>query len=222
MKVHVDATAWTPPAALEERVAELWAAGAGERFDGTLLAVRAQGPDSLVVRPVRYRYFFAQRRDPSLRAAFGLRALAVSGLVETDEGVVWARRGHDVDAHPGCWELVPSGSVEAAPLLRGELDLLPQLLRELDEEVNVPADAVSAARPLGSFSEAQEDVLDVVFVVHLRTSPAELRRRWSERRSREYVELAVVAPSSIAAWCAANGDALVPLSLDVLRAAGRL
>jgi hypothetical protein len=208
------------PSPLRHRVDELWESERRRRpelVDGTIVSVSDIDGDRVLTCACPYRLFVARERDEELRAALGVRALGVSGvlLVGADgsaPAVVLGRRASGVTEYAGAWELVPSGGVD--PRLAGAngiVDVAAALLDELEEEAGVPSEAVVETVPLGLVHDLGQDGYDVCFALRIRDAPTGLRS--------EYVETALVSAREAGAWLAETGCAVVPTSLVILELA---
>jgi hypothetical protein len=227
-QLRLDALEPVPlPSELEARVAGVWSAEVRDRpglFNGRMLT--ALGYDDGLVRAgfTEYRRFVAQRRDRALRAALGVQPIAVSGLVETADGeVMLGRRGDGVTQYPGCWESVPSGTLDERALAGGTpvagsvLDPAPCLLAELEEESGIAAADVAQVVMIGLFLDAAEDTLDVAYFVRLSLDAEQVRKRVAARADRgEYAEIATLGAAAAGTYLERSG--VVPTSRALLQA----
>jgi hypothetical protein len=209
------------PAPLEAEVAALWNGARIRRpdglHDGRLFAVEAMTPSRITGRFVPYRRLVAQRANPALFAALGVRPLAVSGLLTCANGIVFGRRAAGVTDDPDRWELVPSGGVspECADVA-GRVDLGRQILAELVEETGLDSAEVAAPEILCAVENDRSHVIDVGIALTTALSGAEVLARHARRASREYVELAVVAKADVPAFVAARERGLIAVSRALL------
>jgi len=199
-----------PPIApeLAEAVADEWRQARAERpalFDGPLFSVLSWDGAELVGAFMGYRHFVAQRRLPELRASLRIRPLAVSGLLECADGIVFGRRG-DTTQDAGLWELVPSGGIDAAP--EGIVDPAAHLRREAAEELGLHDLAVDP--PFAAVEDEGSGVLDIAMVAR---SPLDAAAILAAPRSAEYGELAVIAPAAVPDFVARRAVAAVSLAL---------
>ncbi len=123
-------------AAIERARADL--AADPRRFDGPVLMVVSAAPDEIVAYAASYAWRLA-RREPAVRrlalGTLGVRAL----LAAPGGGWVWQRRG-DLVEDPGTWTFSAAGMVEPGR------DPQAAVVREIEEELGVPAAGVAGLR----------------------------------------------------------------------------
>lgn len=176
------------PGDIADRISEIWATEKAENptlFDGPVLSVTDITKSVFTVTTMRYSALLAGFRDPSLRAAIGMRPLAVSGILSCPDGLVFGRRSDDVTQSPGCWELVPSGGVP--PRQDGLPDLAYQILAELQEEIGLTEAEI--APPVGYIDDKKSGTIDVIMPLRTAVPFSDIRRL---DRSGEYTDLIAV------------------------------
>jgi hypothetical protein len=195
---------WTPAAAIRNRVDTLWAAALHERgstlTDGDLFsllaAIGARLSEPLIGRFVRYRYYFAQRVDPSLCAELGIRPLAVTGILFCRDGLVIGERLSTATQDGGSWELVPAGGIEMCCLLPdGQVDPRLQLEKEIREEIGVEAVDAAAFEPVLAMVEG--DVTDIVFRAEIALSRAQVQSGFARLPAPEHSAIDVIEPKRV-------------------------
>lgn len=214
-------------AATEDQVATRWQAALRalpSLHDGAIVvadALERDGQGGLVVRAglCRYRHFVAQRGGLPL----GLRGLGVTALTVVHHRgaalLCLGKRSQAVTQYPGCWELLPSGSVPRARIgAGGVVDLQGQLLEELTEELGVPP-AGARLSPLAVVEDLAEHVVDAAYRLDLEADPAELARHVQaadEHHQLAFLPLdeAVARPQGVLER--ARPDGLVPTVLPLL------
>ncbi len=204
-----------PPAAppeIEAAVERLWTEARAARpalFNGRVFSAREIAPERITGFWTDYKHALAQIRDPSLFAALAIRALAVNGVVEGPDGIVFGRRDPSAVYQPGLWQCPPAGSVEARA---GDdtVDLRAQLTVELAEELGMPGDAVSGFRPLAAVEHPGSHVVDVGIALATAWDQARIVRAHLASGDTEYERLAFVPRSRLAAQLDAWGDGVVP------------
>lgn len=217
------ATASAPPptldAATQQRVDAVWAAETARQpslFDGTIFRVDAFSPAGVSGGLIPFRLMLAQLRDAALARELGLRTLAVSGVVTCRDGIVMGRRAERLSVLPGHWEMVPAGGVDGQSVHPGgEVDLAGLVLRELAEEVGLPADRVASCAPLLAVECDRLFVYDIFFAIEVELGGDDIRRAWAAARDDEYSELVVVPRSGLGRFLTENG-AVVEATLAVL------
>jgi hypothetical protein len=224
-EVHLGAVQPVLSPEVSRRVENIWQAETalqGNRlFNGRLFSIAQSTPERMHGWLAEYRWFIAQRRDPSLRAFLNVRPLAVTGVLHCADGIVFGRRANHLEMDPGCWELVPSGGVDGSHLnVAGRVDLAAQLLTELVEETGIPSSEVaSPPHAFAMVEDARSHVTDIGFAIRIAHSAAQMRARFAKAPHREYVALEVVPATQIAQFLDECGDTLVAVSRALL---GRL
>lgn len=216
-----------PPAAaasVEATVERLWAEARAARpslFNGRVFAAREIAPERITGFWTDYKHALAQIREPSLFAALAIRALAVNGVVEGPDGIVFGRRDPGAIYQPGLWQCPPAGSVEAR---RGHdtVDLRDQLLAELAEELGMPAASVSGFHPLAAVEHPGSHVVDVGIALRTDWDQARIAAAHAGTGDREYVGLAFVPRDRVAAQLDAWGADVVPPARVFIAALPRL
>jgi 8-oxo-dGTP pyrophosphatase MutT (NUDIX family) len=223
-KVTLGAAAPTIGPDIEARVNEIWQREkqlrSHELYNGRLFSVDHCDSKTIVGWISEYRYFLAQRREPSLHAALKIKPLAVTGILSCPDGVLFGRRSGRSEMDAGCWELVPSGGVdEAAVGPAGQVSLERCILIELEEETGIGASELSAnSRAVALVEDSQSHVTDVGIMLATACSAAQIQRRFAALGNREYSELEIVAPAEVRAFRRNRGDSLGAVSAALLDA----
>jgi hypothetical protein len=202
-RVTLAAKAPTVSADIEARVDEIWQHEKKLRFpdlhNGRLFSIDYCDAETIVGWMSEYRYFLAQRREPSLHAALKIKPLAVTGILSCPDGVLFGRRSARSEMDAGCWELVPSGGVDDAAVGPvGQVSLERCILTELEEETGIGASELSArSRAVALVEDPQSHVTDVGLMLATTSSAAQIQRRFAALGNREYSELEIVAPAQL-------------------------
>jgi hypothetical protein len=209
---------------IEARVDEIWQREKELRshdlHNGRLFSVDYCDGRTIVGWISEYRYFLAQRREPSLHAALKIKPLAVTGILSCPDGVLFGRRSGRSEMDAGCWELVPSGGVDDAAVgPAGQVSLERCILIELEEETGIGASELSArSRAAALVEDPQSHVIDVGVMLATASSAAQIQRRFAALENREYSELEIVAPAELRAFRRNRVDSLGAVSAALLDA----
>jgi 8-oxo-dGTP pyrophosphatase MutT (NUDIX family) len=221
-RVTLGAAAPTIGPGIEARVDEIWQREkelrSHELYNGRLFSVDHCDAKTIVGWFSEYRYFLAQRREPSLHAALKIKPLAVTGILSCSDGVLFGRRSHRSAMDAGCWELVPSGGVDDAAVgSAGQVSLERCILIELEEETGIGASELSApSRAVALVKDPQSHVTDVGIMLSIASSAAQIQHRFAALENREYSELEIVAPAEVLAFRRNRADSLGSVSAALL------
>lgn len=219
--VQIDHSPVRFPPALEAHVNRAWQ-GEQERrgkliFNGRLLSARSVGPGAIVAQVVEYRHLIAQRMEPTLFAQLQVRPLAVSGLLECADGIVFGRRAGAVTEDAGWWELAPSGGMDAAGAAEAALaDHRHQVLEELHEELGMGGDTVSRVRPFALVEDTESHVIDIGIGLTSPLSASEVLRSHAQAGSGEYDALHIVPRAQLQGFMDEHARQLVAVSAALL------
>jgi hypothetical protein len=181
--------------------------------NGNILSAVSVSPLRILGRIAEYRHFIAQRARPELFEELRIRPVAVSGLLECADGLVFGRRAEGVTQEPRSWELVPSGGIDPNGLTATEgTGYLSQLLKELREEIGVESDSVSKTTPFCLVDDPDTHVLDIGVAMLSSLSGRTLHDLHRDTGSTEYGEIRVVPIAQIEAFIGNASLQLVPVS----------
>jgi hypothetical protein len=143
--------------AIEKEIARIWAlemeASGARLFNGLLFSVEQLTADTVSGCLVEYRIYLAQLRRPEFYSELRVQPLAVTGLLQNQEGLFFGLRHSGLAQQPDCWELIPAGGIDATTLTEdARVQPHEQLLCELEEEVGLKRAKVETPR-LVCFSE---------------------------------------------------------------------
>lgn len=217
----------TPPplsAKILDEVDAIWhqeRARWGDRiFDNKIFSVRGWSDSEIFGTFVDYRLFYTQLKKPELFPALNIRPLAVSGVVQTDDGVVFGLRNRSSAQHPGLWELVPSGGIDTeAERSNGIIAYEDQLLAEVSEELGIPSSAVSTPHPFILIHDTKSHAIDIGLFLRTNVSSEEVRRAFEVSDNHEYDHLHMVTTADLDRFLDENIQNIVPVSLSLLAAA---
>jgi 8-oxo-dGTP pyrophosphatase MutT (NUDIX family) len=214
-------------AELERRVADIWRQEQAHRatplFDGELFSVMSIEGARILGRFVPYRWFVAQRADPTLSAALGVRPLAVSGLLRCRGGIVFGRRSEGSTQDAGRWELVPSGGLDrSGGRPDGTIAFGAKILDELWEETGCPPSSVISTETFVLVEDPASGVFDIGVDIALDLDAEAVLAAHRDRASDEYDELRIVPVAEIGWFVAQASAGIVEVSLALLRARGML
>ena len=209
------------PSDLEVEVEQLWQAEQVRRgkalFNGKIFSAVAITPDTIHGRIVEYRHLIAQRAKPELFEALNVRPLAVSGLFDCANGVVFGRRSGIMTQDAGLWELCPSGGLDASKIAAGgKIDYCAQILIELREEIGISPDAVTKIYPFCLVDDSDSHVLDIGIALTSRLSADEILALHRATATKEYDELLIVPHDEVAQFVESERGQLVAASAALL------
>lgn len=189
--------------ATRNAITRIWNAEKAKRgdklFNGQIFSVDKWAGGAAIGFLTEYKWFVAQRRQPALYEQLKVRPLAVSGFVICEGSVLLGRRSSDVEQIPGAWELAPSGIVDGNAIRAdGHVDLESCFLCELHEEIGLtPEDLEGPLSPFLVIEDTESKAIDIVVRAHVRLDSARVREAFSKRKTREYVDLAIMPASNI-------------------------
>lgn len=188
----------TLPSATLRSVDELWGKAKKQNpslYDGQVFVIeeeRASYTFSGFFSPYRYIHYQLTKKR-----YLGFIPCGVTGVVCLRGKTVLARRSKQVIGNVGLFEFAPSGTVEKS--LGSEIDCKKHVLKELEEELGVPREAVVSLRPVCLVLDLADKVLDVIYWVLLKDS-AELRI------DNEHTEFFSVSPKRLRELVSKNPD----------------
>ncbi len=207
------------PPDLEQEVASIWAAERAQRpdlFNGRVFCADRIAPDRIAGHWTEYRRVPAQMRRPALFDRFGIRALAVNGLIECPDGLVLGRRQAGAVYLPGFWQAAPAGNVE---IRNGAATtgLAGQLLAELHEELGLQPAEARNIRAVAAIEHAATHVVDVGFLLRTPLPFTAIEARRVLAGNGEYDALRVVAPDDVPRFLAEAEAMLLPSARILMR-----
>lgn len=213
-----------PPAPSPEvlaRIDQLWADEQESRGaaieNGRILSLFKTDSAKLQVWETQYKWWIAQRRDPSLFSEIRIRPLAVTAFTHLGNAIVVARRSHELTQDAGLWEIPPSGSVDADRALKnGTIDIVAQLHSELSTELNIGPSLVLALRPFALMEDTVDNVVDIVFDVCLAPHREEVESLFEVRASTEYTEIGIWPFSNLRDHLARERQQMSPSAVAIL------
>jgi hypothetical protein len=204
---------------LDAKVEVLWrraaarveAGGAGRLFNGRVFSADSITPGSITGHMTEFRRIVAQMEDPALFATLGLRPLAVCGVLRCADGVAVGRRPAAAIYQPGMWQLPPAGSVDNNALgADGRIDLATQIVAELNEELGLPAEAVTAPQPICVVEHPGSHVCDLGMALVTTLDAATVLAAHRAHGNDEYDPLRVIPFAALAGFILEAGELLVP------------
>jgi hypothetical protein len=219
--VRLSDSALVLPTALNAEVDQLWQAEQTRRgkalFNGKIFSAVEITPDTILGRIVEYRHLIAQRAKPELFEALNVRPVAVSGLFECANGVVFGRRSGTMTQDAGLWELCPSGGLDTSKTAAGgKMDYCAQILAELHEEIGISPDDVTEIRPFCLVDDLDSHVLDIGIALTSRLSADEVIAIHRAAATKEYDELLIVSHDEVAQFVKDKRGQLVVVSAALL------
>ncbi len=213
--------------ALQAEVDVLWEAAqartGGALFNGLVFSVDEITPHLLSGHMTEFCRIVAQMEQPELHETLRLRPLAVCGVVCCRSGVILGQRAAAAVYQASMWQLPPAGSVDAEAVRPdGSLDLEAQLLRELDEELGLPAASVGRLRPLCMVEHPGSHVLDLGFLLITQYDAAAVLAAHARSGNREYQWVEMVPYRRVSLRIEALGTHIVPAAAVFLRELGLL
>jgi len=210
-----------------DRVEGIWAAEKQRRganlFNGRLFSVSAHDWAGRITGWLaEYKWFIAQRREPSLFDLLRVQPLAVTGLLHCKDGIVFGRRADHVEQDAGWWELVPSGGIDGSTANGdGSISLSDQVLAELEEEIGVSADMLSfEPRAFAMVHDEENHVLDVGILLRTDVTMETVISKFMSLPNREYVGLESVPSMFATDFVRQRGLQLAPVSQALLDMVG--
>jgi hypothetical protein len=211
-----------PADAILKRIDTIWDEEQKRRgtglTNGRIFSLAYRDGPVLSVWETQYKWWIAQRRDPTLFPVLAVCSLAVSGIVALAEGLAFARRAESNTQDAGLWELPPSGGIDDRSRRPGGIIAADaQILAELKEELDVSAQEVDTPpRAIAVMEDDTDHVVDLVFELKIALSGRNLMARFAALTNREYTALRIVAAGDTAALLAREGGKLSPASRALL------
>lgn len=189
-------------------------------YDGTLAEFVKLDANNVTVRFVPYRYYVASRRCPGL--GLDIIPVGVSGVVLAQRAakryVLLGKRGRHVSQHPGCFELVPSGTIDqSAGRSDGSVDFTATLRQEFIEETGAEISCIAQIEPFCLVYDEVEPTYDVCCLILFKGRRESLLT--SCQRGDEYTDAFWL---SVTKWDSfVTGNPVVPTSQALLEALDR-
>ena len=186
-------------------------------FNGNIISVCEHSQALITGYLTEYKWFIAQRREPSLFQKLRVRPLAVTGMLVCSEGVVLGCRADNVEQNAGDWELVPSGSIDELAIdNNGGVDLKRAVLTELSEETGLTeSDLQSSPESFVIVEDDESHVVDVGMYMQTSLTKNEILKTFEKLENREYHALNILPSNQL---LSEKGSSLTPVSFAMLRA----
>jgi hypothetical protein len=186
-------------------------------FNGKLFSINKLGSDHIIGTFVEYRWFIAQRRRPELFKDLGVRPLAISGMIESVDGLIFGKRNQGLATAGGKWELAPSGGLDIDTCLHGcSVDYMAQFFRELEEEIGILPTQLSGAAPFVLIEDPATHVFDLGISAQTALAAPQIKLVFNQV-AREYSELQFIKKSQLAILQGPYSEQVVPTTIALLR-----
>jgi hypothetical protein len=214
-------------ASVESEIERIWQAEQQRRgvalFNGRILSAIEVSPQKIEGRVAQYRHLIAQRAHPELFDVLQVRPVAVSGLFECSDGIVFGRRSAMTTQDAGLWELAPSGGIDTGGLAEEtEIDYRAQILTELHEEIGISSDSVSSVTPFCLVENLDSHVLDIALRIEAPISANAVLEAHRRSATREYDELRIVHRDEIDEFIRDKASQLVAVSAVLIEQSRKL
>lgn len=215
------------PAALDAEVDRIWAIAQqdmnGKLFNGQVFSADVIIPRLICGHWTEFRRIVAQMRNPALYPLIGARPLAVGGVIQTPDGIIFGRRPTGAIYQAGEWQLPPAGSVDPGALRdQGRIDIIAQLLTELHEELGLTPDTVHTPQPLCIVEHGESHVLDLGIALTTQLTEPQIRAAHAAHGNAEYDPLRFVPLADLPAFLAQSAPLLNHQAPVFLRRLGLL
>lgn len=206
---------------LEATVQALWNEEMANRgimlTDGRIFSIENFSSNRTAGTFVEYRLLVAQRRRPDLYQDLLVQPLAVCGLIESPDGLVFGRRAIDLATEANKWELLPAGGLDPQACQIGtSVDYMRQFYRELLEEAGVGLADIHSPKPLILLEDTSTHVFDLAIGACTRLHAAEIIELFERNNAREYSELMFVPLSGVQSFISANAKDIVAVTVALL------
>jgi hypothetical protein len=212
---------------LENEIEHLWISEQHRQdsalFNGRILSASIVSCNGIEGCIAEYRHLIAQTACPELFDYLRVRPVAVSGLLECADGIVFGRRAVSMTQDAGLWELVPSGGIDANKInddpeyLTVEIDIVSQLLTELHEETGIKSDSISGIYPFCLVDDTDSHVLDIGLVIKSSLSSDEILRAHRKNATKEYDRLRFIPRAEICKFIQEEASRLVGVSTVLIQ-----
>jgi len=210
---------------LENEVERLWLAEqklCGKAiFNGRIMSASTVSSVGIHGYIVEYRYWIAQRARPELFKDLQVRPVAVSGLFECLDGIVFGRRAASMTQDAGLWELVPSGGIDTSKINNENstvrIDYLSQMLTELHQEIGITSSFVSSIRPFCLVDDVDAHVLDIGIAIKSPLSGDEVLRAHCQNATKEYDKLHIAIHTDASNFVQHKALPLVKVSEKIIQ-----
>jgi len=219
VKIEGDYPALTP--ATEREVERIWQAEQKRRgkamFNGRILSALTVKEEGICGCVAEYRHLIAQRVRPELFDELRIRPVAVSGLFECVDGIVFGRRSGTTTQDAGLWELVPSGGIDTSKTSGPEVDYLSQVLTELTEETGIKADSISSTIPFCLVEDTSSRVVDIGIAIKSSLSAVAILTIHQGAATKEYRELRIVPHAEVSGFINDEAPRIVGVSAMLIQ-----
>lgn len=213
--------------ATENAVQSLWdceAADKGGRlFNGQTFTATGISTERIDGHFVEYRRLVAQLRDKALYDSLELHPVAVSGVLECRDGIVFGHRNAGTTHDAGMWELAPSGGVDQSCVGKnGSVDIRRQILAELTEELGFDGSGIDEIKTLCLIEDSETHLVDIALSLKTGLSGADIVATHAARASDEYEAIEIVASVDIGKFVERLDDQIIGASRLLLDHLGYL
>ncbi|MBB64810.1 MAG: hypothetical protein CMO81_07070 [Waddliaceae bacterium] len=159
------------PLEQEEKVEAIWQAALsrsdGHLFNAPCLIYKEWNGTSLIGSWLDYKYYFSSQIDKSLAKDLNLQAISVSGITVNDGKYLIGKRSKSVTQHPGAWEFVPSGGIDASASKETTIDYQGQIIKELYEETGINSTFIEKIEPVFLQHVEEDAIWEICVLIHL-------------------------------------------------------
>lgn len=133
-------------------------------FDNFVMAVSSFSPSKIIVKKVPYRFVYASLKDAKIRKQLSIYPLGVTGVIESERGILLAKRSSLVATDKELYECCPSGIVDFSSVgLHNHCDVTKCLCQESQEELSLRLKPIFS--PLGALWTKKQGIFDICFHV---------------------------------------------------------
>ncbi len=159
-------------------------------YNDLLFNVLACNADTITGQFVEYKYFFAQKFNPSKFKKLNINPLAVTGLVRKNNKVLLGKRSMRVHQNKGIWELAPAGGVDSSALNGDIIDPISAVIQEFEEEIGLPLNKSDTRFELKLLAQdLHTKVTDIIIEISCPIDKAKLLAAATENSNTEYTEI---------------------------------